>query len=472
MMEQLYLIPVAKSVQIHDGTVSLREARIIADDSQLASIIPVFEQELRQLLGSDPTFQNNTCTMIKLHIDKSLRDEQIQIKIRQEIEVIGGSCFAVSAGTSMLLQLMSDTGELPHCTIEDEPDLPYRGLMLDVARHWHSPAAIRKVIELCRFYRLSYLQLHLSDDQSFTFPLKRFPNLAKPGRHYTRAELDELVEYAQERGVQLVPEIDLPGHSETLNAAEPDIFTSGAGHAHENAICLGNEAAYEAVEYILTELCDVFKYSTYIHLGCDETKHEIFHNCPVCRNRMQQLEGGNAESLLRTYILFAAETVKRQGRKPIIWEGFSPEPGIPIPQDITIIAWESYYNPADSLAEAGYKLINSAWQPLYVTPNAGWPAEHIYSWNVRRWEHWWDQSKAHFEPIQLDEQADIIGAQFCSWENEEINQIELLRHRVPAMVERIWNIEQRMPWTDFSARLALLDYRLMNILGDEDKVIE
>ncbi len=364
----------------------------------------------------------------------------------------------------MLLQLMTETGELPYCIIEDEPDLPYRGLMLDLARHWHSLDCIRKAIELCRFYRLSHLQLHLTDDQSFTFPLASFPNIPTPGRHYTRKEMEELVEFAQERGVQLVPEIDLPGHSEILNSAEPGVFTAGRGAVHENVICLGNTATYEAVDQIMDELCEVFKYSKYIHLGCDETKMDVFDNCPLCQERMKELEIPNAENLVRTYIIHAANKVKSSGRKPIIWEGFSPEPGIEIPKDITVVAWESYYNTADDLASLGYPLINSSWQPLYVTPNIGWSPEHIYGWNVRRWEHWWEKSKAHLTPIQLDESTNMIGAQFCSWENEEKNEIEFIHLRIPAMVERIWNVEHRIDWVYFSGRMEVLDPRMMKLL--------
>lgn len=451
-------------MELHEGSTSLRNARIVAADPQLAAIIPVLERDVVRILGFAPTNQDDGSATVTLQLDASLQAEEMQITVADHIAITGGSYSAVAAATSMLLQLMSDTGELPHCEIKDCPDLHYRGLMLDLARHWHSMDTVRKAVDLCRFYRLSHLQLHLTDDQSFTFPLQSFPQLAAPGRHYTRAELVELVEYANDRGIQLVPEIDLPGHSAILNAAVPDIFTSGTGDAHENAICLGNDAVYDAVEQILVELCEVFKYSEYIHLGCDETKKEIFDHCPACRERMRQLAGGNSESLLRSFIVFAADVIKGQGRKAIVWEGFTPEPGIEIPRDIIVVAWESYYYTADKLAAAGYTIINASWQPLYAAPNANWPPEHIYGWNVRRWEHWWEKSQAHLEPIQLDGQADIIGAQFCTWENKEEEEIELLRLRVPVVAERTWNVERSLPWPIFSARMEVLDRRLMAML--------
>ncbi|MCU6712724.1 beta-N-acetylhexosaminidase [Paenibacillus sp. J5C_2022] len=463
-MEKYPFIPVAKSIQEKKGQTSLRNAHIVAVDAELKPIIPILEEEFALLIGSGLERQDEEIVKIELIIDGTLREEQMKLTIGRHIVVQGGSYSAVAGGTVLLLQLATDAGEVPNCIIEDEPDLPYRGLMLDLARHWHSIDCVKKAIELCRFYRLSHLQLHLSDDQSFTFPLTCFPNIATPGRHYTRQLLDELVEFAHQRGIELVPEIDLPGHSEILNRSEPELFTSGIGGEHENAICLGNAAVYEAVEQIMSELCEVFKYSRHIHLGCDETKMSIFEQCPTCRERMKELEVTSAEGLLRSFIVRAAEMVERNGRKPIVWEGFSPEPGIEIPKDITVVAWESYYHSADELAAAGYPLINASWQPLYVTPNAGWSPEHIYGWNVRRWEHWWEKSKAHLSPIQLDKSANVIGAQFCSWENEEENVLDLLRLRVPTMVERIWNEERKIRWEQFSERLDRLDIKAMRLV--------
>lgn len=467
MSEQkaIHVVPLPKSVHLERGIRSMRNVQVQVSDSSLAAIVPIFEQELEAVLGEKIATGNETRTIVELRLDRAMRDEQVKIAVAESVLVVGGSYAAVSGGTAVLLQLMSNEGDLPLCTIEDEPDLPYRGLMIDLGRHWHSTDCIRQMIKFCRFYRFSHLHLHLTDDPLFTFPLQSLPSVPVSGRKYIRQKLDDLVEYAEHCGVQLVPEIDLPGHSLQLNLSEPGIFTSGRGEDHEDAICLGNSAVFVTVKQILRELCEVFKYSKYIHLGCDETKLGIFERCPFCRKRMEELNVNDAEGLLRDFIVWAAEIVKEQGRQPIVWEGFSPAQGIEIPKDVVVIPWESYYNPADSLAEAGYALINASWQPLYGTPTLRWSAEHIYSWHVRRWEHWWDQSKANPAPIELDERANVLGAQFCSWENEESAELDLIRLRAPTMVERVWNVVRREAWPSFADRLEASDHRLLQVLS-------
>ncbi len=469
---EIHVVPLPKSVHIEQGTRSLRHTVVHALHSSLAPLAPIFEQELEAVLGERTGTGNETRTIVELNLDEAMREEQIKIAVAEKVQIVGGSYSAVAGGTAVLLQLMSNEGELPLCTVEDEPDLPYRGLMMDLGRHWHSTDCIRQTITFCRFYRFSHLHLHLTDDPLFTFPLRSFPQIPVSGMKYTRQELEDLIEYAQRCGVQLVPEIDLPGHSRQLNLSEPELFTSGIGEAHENAICLGNPAVLNAVQQMLRELCEIFKYSKYIHLGCDETKLEIFEQCPCCREKMKELNVNDAEGLLRDFIVRAAEIVREQGRQPIVWEGFSPAQGIEIPKDIVVIPWESYYHPADSLAEAGYALINASWQPLYATPTLKWSPEHIYGWHVRRWEHWWDQSKATLQPIELDESANLLGAQFCSWENEESAELELIRLRAPTMVERVWNVVRREEWPSFAKRLEASDRRLLQVLSGKPEQVK
>ena len=468
---EYHAIPIPKTMVEKEGTVSLRNASVATKDEQLKSLVYVFEQELRTLLDAETARDNNSLAVVDLRIDSAMRDSQYTISIDASVEVAGGSYTAVANGTSLLLQLMTDSGDLPYSYIEDEPDLKYRGLLLDIGRQWHSVDSIKQVIELARFYRLSHVQLHLTDDQLFTFPLASFPHVPTPGKHYSREQMEEIVEFAHQRGVQLIPEIDLPGHSKRLNHAEPAIFTSARGEAHGKAICLGNEAVHGAVEKIIDELCDMFKYSRYVHIGCDEAQMDKFDNCPICREKMQQFEPANAESLLRNFIIRLAEIVKRNGKQPIVWEGFTADAGIEIPKDIIVVAWESYYHLPDQLSAAGYTIINASWQPLYATPTLGWSPEHIYGWNVRLWEHWWDNSPAKLNPIQLDDSAAVMGAQFCSWENAEKDQFEILHLRIPAMVERSWNVERRMEWQDFSRMLEALDRRAMKLLKIETQAI-
>jgi hexosaminidase len=176
------------------------------------------------------------------------------------------------------------------------------------------------------------------------------------------------------------------------------------------------------------------------------------------------------EELLRYFIVSVNELVKKQGRKTIVWEGFRREGKLEIPREILVMPFEGgkYYRP-DHLVEDGYTLINTSWQPLYVVshrsaPIGQWPPEHIYKWNMFRWEHFRQWAPA-YNPIQLPETAHVIGAQMCAWEQPEEVEIPSLRQRLPAMSERLWSYPASGEFSDFAARLSITDASLTRLLG-------
>ena len=149
----------------------------------------------------------------------------------------------------------------------DEPAVAYRALLIDCARQWHPPQVIKDVIVMCRLYKINFLQLHLTDDPLFTFPSKAFPSLptVEKGqrRHYTREELLDLVRFADERGVTIVPELETPGHSAKLRRVEP------FGRPGLGCIVMADEKTYEAFDQLIGEMCEVFKSSPYFHMNND-----------------------------------------------------------------------------------------------------------------------------------------------------------------------------------------------------------
>jgi hexosaminidase len=159
------------------------------------------------------------------------------------------------------------------------------------------------------------------------------------------------------------------------------------------------------------------------------------------------------------------EVVKKHGRKTIAWEGFAGEGKTPIPHDITVMVFESLYNRPDHLVADGYKIINTAWQPLYVVNGRNWTPKYIYGWNLYRWENWWDKSQAFPNGINVPPTPLVLGAQMCAWEQADSTELPSLRQRLAAMSERTWNTDAGKDWTNFSDRLAVTDRRLDSLLN-------
>ncbi len=170
--------------------------------------------------------------------------------------------------------------EVPRGIIEDHPDSQYRGLLIDLARNWHEPSQLKKIILLCRWYKINYLQLHLTDNELFTFPTETFPDLPTPEKHYTKQQLRELDQFARDHGVTLVPEIDMPGHSRQFVNRMPDLFGISQWQQNDITINIGKEEVYAALDKIIAEVSDVFQTTPYIHIGADEANFNHFEDDP------------------------------------------------------------------------------------------------------------------------------------------------------------------------------------------------
>ncbi|MBC8404869.1 MAG: family 20 glycosylhydrolase [Planctomycetes bacterium] len=214
--------------------------------------------------------------------------------------------------------------------------------MIDVARNPHSIAVLEDVIRLAHLYKLRFLHLHLSDDQLFTFPFKGITDVLENNVSYTRAELEGLVAYAALRGITIIPEIDLPGHSSRLRESA---YLPGAKNDRDVA----SAEHFDRIGVLLDVVMDVFNSSPYFHIGGDES--------------------GAGGSLL-SFLGRVQNRVRARGKRLIVWEGFhgAPTDVLPVtgPDRVIVAAWESSYNAPWDLLKAGYPIINASWKPLYV----------------------------------------------------------------------------------------------------------
>ena len=441
----------------------------------------LFANDLKIIFSQNLNFKksDNVDSDISFIIDNSLSNEDYKIEIDKNVIVTGGSYNAISMAKSSLIQMIKLKGNktiiLPKSKIFDMPDSSYRGLMIDLSRMWHSLESIRNVIDLASFYKIKYLQLHLSDDQAFVFPTDSFPNLPTPDRPYTKKDFVELVEYAKIRGVTIVPEIDVPGHSRQFIETYPKIFDVNNGIKKSNVINIANEKVYKALDQIIAEVAEVFYNSPFIHMGADEAKLDFYKNVKEVKSFMNKNKlGDDVHELYRYFIVRINEIVKKYDKQMLVWEGFRKEGNIQIPKDIIVFEFETLYNHPKNLIEDGYTIVNTSWTPLYavyggvknkMAQRAVWSPERIFKWNKWRWEHF-SKSVPGYKPIQLKETPQVIGGQMCSWEQSGEAEIPVLRKRLPVFSERVWNNKPSKSFEEIFSTIERTDKILSLIIND------
>ena len=441
----------------------------------------LFINDLKTVFSQNLNFKrsDNIDSDISFNIENSLSNEEYKIEIDKNVFVSGGSYNAISMAKSSLIQMFKLKGNktliLPKSKIYDKPDSSYRGLMIDLSRMWHSLKSIRNVIDLASFYKIKYLQLHLSDDQAFVFPTDSFPNLPTPDRPYSKQDFIELVDYAKVRGVTIVPEIDVPGHSRQFIETYPEIFDVENGVKKSNVINIANEKVYSALDQIIGEVAQVFYNSPYIHMGADEAKLDLYKNVREVKSYMKKNKLGNdVHELYRYFIIRINEIVKSYDKQMLVWEGFRREGKIKIPKDIIVFEFETLYNHPKSLIEDGYTVVNTSWTPLYavyggvknkMAQRAVWSPEKIFKWNKWRWEHF-SKSVPGYNPIQLKETPQVIGGQMCSWEQSGDAEIPVLRKRLPFFSERVWNNKPSKSFEETFSTVERTDKILSLIIND------
>jgi len=487
---QLNIVPIPKNITLDSGKRRLLLSNSIlffTNSLEINSLLDVFEKDIESISSIDIKFKETTKIKADLvfEIDNNLEDEEYSIQIGNNIIVNGGSYNALSMAKSSLVQLLKlEKNKLifPMLEIKDKPDSEYRGLLIDLARMWHDVPTLKNIIDLASFYKIKYLQLHLSDDQSFTFPSEKFPKLATPDRPYSKKDFRDLVKYAKDRGIIIIPEMDIPGHSRQMVEIYPEIF--GVNNKmlqinswKSNVINIGSEKVYDAIDQLIGEIVEVFDTSPYFHIGGDEANLDLYKNVPEINSFMRKNNlGTDVHELFRYFLVRMNEIVKKHDKKMFLWEGFRREGKIEIPRDVVVFAFETMYHLPSHLIEDGFTVVNTSWTPLYLV-NGGvkqprarravWSPETIYSWNIWRWEHWWYKTPVYKNPMQLEETSQIIGGQMCSWEQTGEAEIPTLRKRLPVFIERVWNNKEKIPFKDFFTRVEKNDLKLSKIINDK-----
>ncbi len=420
-------------------------------------------------------------------LDETLPEEGYRLSVNETGAVLSASSeLGAQNGVSTLLQLMESAPvggfmNLPECEIEDAPDCSWRGVMVDLARDFHKLPVLYDYVDLCRFYKIRYLHLHFTDDQSYTLPSRAYPALSTPDRHYTEDELKGLIAYARARGVEIIPEIDVPGHCTS--------FAEGYGHIFgRNGIISQSEASMAAMEVIFGELCELFSDSEYIHMGGDEAAiakwTEDHETLDAFRARGVNVDGMDKQALSEyLYAAFIARICNRItacGKTPVVWEGFHESVNHMIPKNAVVMSWENFYQTTPSLQKAGFRLVNCSWAPMYVvTPVAHWPLNEVYDWSIYKWRPVHPGSPYLHTGLEIEPTKQVEGGQLLAWGDhiparyEDIDdgvqaELDLMVERAPALAENTWNVEKADDFEAFSLRLDHVDHLLAALMENSE----
>lgn len=421
--------------------------------------------------------------VINMITDSSLSAGAYKIEITMtQVNLFASDLSGMHHAYATILQLIkistaSDTILLPVCDIYDYPDTGYRGMMVDLARAWHDFEYLLRYIDMCYFYKASVLHLHFTDDQSYTLPSDLYPKFSTKDRYYSQIQISNLVEYAHIRGIELVPEIDVPGHCISFQEAYPEIFGT------MNIICQ-HPTSMQAMKDIFSELCDMFPYSKYIHIGGDEAAINKWTTCCEC---MEYIRGKGidtqaedkrllAEQCLANFVSEIGDAVLKKERIPIAWEGFAKQVNYMISRDIIIMSWENYYQLTPELLEAGFNIINCSWDPMYiVAPVVQRSTKEVYDWSVYKWKPVHPDSPYIQVGVEISPTKQVLGGQLLAWGDHIIKQYPvvsdgiaaectMLQDRIPYLAENTWNINKTHTYDSFSPRIASLNDRLNKIL--------
>lgn len=453
------------------------DSRIAVGDGSLEPLAVVVSQEVYRSTGLSlaPGGTNASAGDILLAytLDPTVTGETYKLTVAEFATIEAANYRAAAYGSVTLLQALTGgagTNQqviIPKMTIHDWPDVDYRGQMIDLARQWHTIDAVKEYVRLCRLYKIKYLQLHLSDDQSFTFPTTNYPAIPGPGtRKYTYEQLHDLESYAVARGVTIIPEIDVPAHATRMCAAMPSLF----GRVSGNVIDFANTNVWNATGKILNEICDVFQATPYIHLGADEANLGAFINDPLTQAAITNYTVGSLGGMFNYFLNRMNEYIKARGKNLIVWEGFGVHSGNGrMDDDVTVMMFDNYKNAQSYYINNGYDAINASWYPLYILKTRYPPPQRIYSWDVYTFGNYrtpW-LYRSFLDVIQYDvtKTNNVPGAQMCSWEQPQETEIPTLRPHLPPMADKIWNRFSGKDYTDFTNRFKDTDLLLQKLLA-------
>jgi len=391
-------------------------------------------------------------------------DESYRLRVSSEgIELDASEWVGVLRGLSTLLQLIRECeGQpcLPYVEVDDSPRFAWRGLLLDTVRHWIPVEDVKRQIDAMEFAKLNVLHLHFTDDQSFrveSFVYPRLHEYGSDGRYYRQEDIRSLVEYAADRGVRVVPEFGLPGHSRSWQIAYPDLAIDKsreqrlyAASAFTPPVDPTREYTYEFIDTLMAELLTLFQ-DPYVHMGGDEVKLDSLEDSAEISEYMSENKIESPADLIAQFSVRYAKILKKHGKTAIGWDEVLHED---LPEDVVIHLWRS--------TGGDEKILN---HPVLLSTN--YYLDHVSS------------AETHYrvDPTDLSVNGDssaalssnLLGVEITAWSemHDEDNIDAAIWPRSLGIAERLWSPEAYTAKVDTDALYRRMSsaYDKLQLLG-------
>lgn len=496
------VIPQVQNLSVKDGDVYVFDSsrKLVYDNQDSRRSLELFAQDLEELVGIRPSVAAGTSEDAKGNVYFTLglqdgRKEAYSINVSSDgILVRAVSPEGIYRATRTLLKSVgtekTSSVEFPSAEVSDWPRFGYRGLMLDVSRHFSDVEMVKRTIDMLALHQLNIFHWHLTDDQGWRIEIKSHPELTEVGawrddtvvgrylggtdyptdgkRHggfYTQEQIREIVAYAKERCIEIIPEIDLPGHTSAVLAAYPQLGCEDKEYKVANrwgvirdVLCAGNPASLDLFKDIMDEVCDLFP-GKYIHLGGDECVKDRWKACPKCQRKIRELglkDGSrySKEDYLQSWFMGeVASFVQSKGKRVIGWDEILE--GVPM-DDSVIMSWRGTEG-GITAARMGHDVVMTPTSDMYFDQSQTLASQleeipvggfinvmKVYS----------------YEPLPAsltpEQQKHILGCQANVWceymPEERIRQYQILP-RLAALSEVQWTMPERKNYKDFLKRL-------------------
>mgnify|MGYP000466626766 CR=1 FL=1 len=479
LVEKVDLIPQAQSVTIGNGSFPLQELRSMQVPPEWNETAKAFTELVQKTTGVSLTISDIDAPLSLVKNDK-LTEEAYTLEIeRGRIVLEANDAQGISNALATLHQLIltAKDNKLPIINIQDKPRFGYRGLMLDCSRHFWTVDELKETLSQMAFFKLNKLQMHLTDNNAWRLAMDQYPELTAKGtyysdfpdlsgKYYSTNDLKEIVKYAQALGIEIIPEVDLPGHAIALLAAMPQLSCKGGTfeaypeelplnqrkRGNENMLCIGNPESIRFAQEVVDALIQIFP-SKYIHLGGDEVPTAIWEKCPKCQAKIKELglhdtEEHSKENQLQVYFMNEVEKeIAKRGKKMLAWDEILE--GNPNPETTTVMAWTGI-KASVKAAQLGHSTIVCPISHLYFS-NPGYNRLKGIS-SVERVYMFEPQS----EKLTPEEKKNIIGVQGCIWTEWTKDSVKMewqMMPRIAALSELQWCNPERKDLNGFLKRL-------------------